>query len=103
MLRRVEAITSIFILQAFYFHNTSAVCPKDSEYPYSVFLDSNRHFEFSWRVDYRLEVAQFRVCVDKMKVSLLGVGFSNYGEITDSDFMVYWTNERGIHHFQVCT
>ncbi|XP_045209562.2 dopamine beta-hydroxylase-like [Mercenaria mercenaria] len=76
------------------------VCPYDSNYPYSVFLDRDHHFDFSWRVNYKREVMHFRVCVDKLNTTLFGIGFSNYGEMENSDFATYWTGATGVHHFQ---
>ncbi|XP_076454775.1 dopamine beta-hydroxylase-like [Babylonia areolata] len=36
----------------------------------------------------------------KWEEGWLGVGFSDYGDISDADVAVFWTDEDGWHHFQ---
>jgi hypothetical protein len=103
MCRSIKSLLAdIYILSACW-RSVLTICPNISEYPYSVYLDKSHHFEFSWRVDYAKELVHFRVCLDSHPASVFGVGFSNYGEMENSDFVIYWTSESGVHHFQVCT
>ena len=100
MFRCTSFCTKIYLFSAF-LRYLLAICPNTSNYPYSVFLDKEHHYEFTWRVDYVKELVHFRVCFDTFSALVFGVGFSNYGEMENSDFVVYWTSDSGIHHFQV--
>ena len=80
----------------------TAECPESETYPYDVFLDTDKTVHFTWSVDYQSEVVKMRVCAESGVYQWFGVGFSDYGELTNADFVVFWTGKSGVHHFQVC-
>lgn len=82
-------------------HKTVAKCPQTDGYPYSVFLDPAHKIHFTWDVDYKRSTVNFRLCVELGSPQWFGVGFSNYGELTWADFVVFWTGKSLSHHFQV--
>ncbi|XP_060559445.1 dopamine beta-hydroxylase-like, partial [Ruditapes philippinarum] len=100
MCRSIKTLLAEIYLLSACWRSVLTICPNISEYPYSVFLDKSHHFEFSWRLDYEKELVHFRVCLASHPASVFGVGFSNYGEMENSDFVIYWTSESGVHHFQ---
>ncbi len=68
---------------------------------YDVTLDSQGQLTLHWDIDVILETVTFRLEAALGKNDLLGFGFSDYGESTDADVVVMWTDHQGQHRFQV--
>ena len=73
----------------------------DDKYPYKLYLDNDRKLELSWRPDYEISRVNFHMAADLGEVTWFGIGFSDYGEPINADFVIFWTSSNGIHHFQV--
>ncbi|KAL4219402.1 hypothetical protein ACF0H5_021982 [Mactra antiquata] len=82
------------------FARAMTVLDKDRSYPYSVFLDTQKKLNFSWNVDYTRQKVEIKLGTDIPGTMTFGVGFSDYGEIKNADFAVFWTSSKGVHHFQ---
>ena len=75
---------------------------KTLEYPYGIILDPEQRLKLDWNPDYRTSNVYFRITgSDVTPKTWFGVGFSDYGETTKADFVVFWTSPSGVHHFQV--
>ncbi|OWF54665.1 dopamine beta-hydroxylase-like [Mizuhopecten yessoensis] len=72
-------------------------------YRYHTTLDTGGQLTLDWDVDRVQQKVKFRLTakLDHHKNRWFGLGFSDYGMITDADFAVYWTDTR-VHHFQDC-
>ena len=71
------------------------------KYRYNLVLDPTHDINFYWDVDYREDLVHVKIVSRVPETSWFGVGFSDYGETTNADFVVFWTNNQGTHHFQV--
>ncbi|XP_041369835.1 dopamine beta-hydroxylase-like [Gigantopelta aegis] len=69
-------------------------------YRYNLILDPTHDIHFFWDVDYRRNLVHVKIVSRVPETSWFGVGFSDYGESTFADFVVFWTNSQGTHHFQ---
>jgi hypothetical protein len=59
-------------------------------------------FWLFWDVDYVTSTVHFRLRAQLPELpAWFGLGFSDYGEITNADVAVFWTDPDGWHHFQV--
>ena len=76
-------------------------CKRTTNYPYSLYLDRAKSLQLSWHVDYRKSIVEFRLKAKLTPVTWFGVGFSDYGDPENADLLVFWTDSRGKHHFQV--
>ena len=74
---------------------------QETELRYEVDLDSARKFKLRWDIDPATEIVYFNLDVKTTKREWLAFGFSDYGESTDADVIVFWTDPWGKHHFQV--
>ncbi|WAR30866.1 DOPO-like protein, partial [Mya arenaria] len=70
-------------------------------FPYSLYLDSEHTIEVSWNVNYHKEEVECRIRANIRQGSeWFGMGFSDYGELANADFVIFWTSANGVHHFQ---
>ncbi|XP_064616993.1 dopamine beta-hydroxylase-like [Liolophura sinensis] len=67
---------------------------------YGTYLDHTHRFHLAWDVDYPRETVNFHLTVRVGTDQWFGMGFSDYGESTNADVLVVWTNSRGTHFFQ---
>lgn len=70
-------------------------------YDYSVSLDARHHIYLHWSVNYSNDTVLMKIVTRTNNIAGLGIGFSDYGAITNADFAVFWTDFAGTHHFQV--
>ena len=78
------------------------LCTADRHYRYSTPVDTDGVFWLHWDVDYVTSTVHFRLRAHlAASYGWFGLGFSDYGEITNADLAVFWTDEDGWHHFQV--
>lgn len=71
------------------------------KYRYKTNLDKDGLLYLQWDVDYRRDLAYFRLSANINDSQAFGFGFSDYGEATNADVVLYWTERDKIHHFQV--
>ena len=74
---------------------------EESQFRYDVWLDSKGDFLLKWDLDPVLEIIRFQLGAKVAKNDVLLFGFSDYGEVTDADVMIMWTNHKGRHLIQV--
>nr|AIE46151.1 dopamine beta-hydroxylase [Platynereis dumerilii] len=67
---------------------------------YSVVLDAKRNAELDWDINPATQTITFRLECALGRQDWIGFGFSNYGESTNADFILFWTDPWGQHHFQ---
>ncbi|ELU08648.1 hypothetical protein CAPTEDRAFT_141249 [Capitella teleta] len=72
----------------------------NAEYRYQVVLDTDGRFQLLWDIESAEEIIYFRLVAQVEKADLLAFGFSGYGEATNADLVVLWTDHRGHHRFQ---
>ncbi|KAL4716724.1 hypothetical protein ACJJTC_004843 [Scirpophaga incertulas] len=65
-------------------------------------LDPNGELLLKWRVDYLLRKIQFEIVLSEKAPAFnwFALGFSDRGELTDSDVCLLWTDYRGQDHFE---
>jgi len=68
---------------------------------YHAELDTKGKLRLFWDIDPPTETVTFRLEAKVNKNSVIGFGFSDYGEITNADMVMMWTDDAGKHHFQV--
>ncbi|KAL8625948.1 hypothetical protein ACOMHN_012540 [Nucella lapillus] len=74
---------------------------EEINYRYSSPLDHNDILWLYWDVDYVTSTVFFRLRAQVRKSEgWFGMGFSDYGAISDADVVVFWTDEDGWHHLQ---
>ncbi|KAG1652652.1 Tyramine beta-hydroxylase [Nymphon striatum] len=83
--------------------NDSAETEDEQDFtPYfSVSLDPKDQFHFFWKVHYEFEKVEIEIRANMLEDQWLAVGFSDYGEVTNADACIYWTDQTGKTHFQV--
>ncbi|KAK6194755.1 hypothetical protein SNE40_000322 [Patella caerulea] len=69
-------------------------------YKYHVMLDITSKLMFCWNVNYSNKTVSIRVTCQLPPNYWFGVGFSDYGEVTDADFVVFWNDPVATHHLQ---
>ncbi|XP_050394406.1 dopamine beta-hydroxylase [Patella vulgata] len=69
-------------------------------YKYHVMLDITSKLMFCWNVNYSNRTVSIRVTCQLPPNYWFGVGFSDYGEVTDADFVVFWNDPVSTHHLQ---
>ncbi|KAJ8300513.1 hypothetical protein KUTeg_022032 [Tegillarca granosa] len=70
------------------------------KYRYKTNLDKQGLLFLRWDVDYRRDLVFFSLTANINKSQGFGFGFSDYGEPTNADFILYWSEKQLIHHFQ---
>ncbi|KAG1652656.1 Dopamine beta-hydroxylase [Nymphon striatum] len=82
--------------------NDSAETEDEQDFtPYfSVSLDPKDQFHFFWKVHYEFEKVEIEIRANMLEDQWLAVGFSDYGEVTNADACIYWTDQTGKTHFQ---
>ncbi|GFR98676.1 dopamine beta-hydroxylase, partial [Elysia marginata] len=81
--------------------NTLLVCGQSSDDhtpTYSLQLDPDGHFSLQWSLDYSQEMVKFQLTAKISHQSWFAVGFSDYGEVTSADLLVYWADVKGVNH-----
>lgn len=73
----------------------------DLEFPYHLPLNPDYNLRLQWAVDSPREVITFRLTGSIRRDDFIGFGFSSYGDVTNADFMVMWTDREGVHRIQV--
>ena len=100
----MKALTSAVLYSVFITYSNLLLlvnCKRTTNYPYSLYLDRAKSLQLSWHVDYRKAIVEFRLTAKVTPVTWFGVGFSDYGDPENADLLVFWTDSRGKHHFQV--
>lgn len=105
--------------------SNQAAGPLDENPYFNLNLDPNDKLHLFWKVgnlhafklhnllDERINKLCFQVHYELKKLEIeiranleedqwMAVGFSDYGEMNNADICIYWTDELGITHFQVC-
>lgn len=67
---------------------------------YEVALDTSGDFILFWDVDMATELIYFRLEAKIDKTDILAFGFSDYGEASNADLVVMWTDYDGSRQFQ---
>ncbi|XP_065570089.1 dopamine beta-hydroxylase-like isoform X4 [Artemia franciscana] len=63
-------------------------------------MDDNGKFELKWTPLFNEEKVVFLLKAQLSKKSWIGIGFSDYGNLTGSDLCFYWEDWRGRGHMQ---
>jgi len=77
------------------------VTSSGDQWMYDVPLDSEGNFRLRWSIYPSSQIINFRLEANVEKIDLVAFGFSSYGEATDADFVIFWTDYYGRHLFQV--
>uniref|UniRef100_T1IHN5 DOMON domain-containing protein n=1 Tax=Strigamia maritima TaxID=126957 RepID=T1IHN5_STRMM len=91
---------SIFILSVSK-ENLAQLAEKNQDPIFHVPLDRESQFEFFWDVHYETETVLMEIHSHVKPDDWLAVGFSDYGEIENADFCVFWdgwTDQKAILH-----
>lgn len=66
-------------------------------------LDTNGDMSLKWTVNYSLRQIKFQLMIsDKTPMfNWIAIGFSDYGEYSDADACLLWTDYKGKEHFEV--
>lgn len=74
-----------------------------SGYRYHTTLDPAGQLTLDWDVSSVSQKVLFRLSasLEQDGHGWFGLGFSDYGEIRNADFVIYWSEDNGRHHFQV--
>ena len=73
----------------------------ERDFRYRAELDTKGKLRLYWDIDPPTETVTFRLEANVGKSDLVGFGFSDYGESTNADLVMMWTDENGKHYFQV--
>ncbi|KAL5011858.1 hypothetical protein ScPMuIL_010409 [Solemya velum] len=65
-----------------------------------IYLDRDKVLNLKWDLDYKTKIVYFRLHANFGPEKWFGFGFSDYGESTNADLIVFWTDPLSIHHFQ---
>nr|AZK16218.1 tyramine beta-hydroxylase [Lymnaea stagnalis] len=68
-------------------------------YQYQVTLDPDSRYLFQWSVDYKESLINVQLTCKVTPESWLAFGFSDYGDVTSADLILFWTDGDGKHHF----
>src|SRR5262249_16860579 len=69
---------------------------------YQTALDSDNKLKLFWSVDYEAEAVTMEVrAILNRKNDWLGIGFSDYGNITKADLCLLWFDKKSKAHFEV--
>ena len=80
----------------------AGLCSKsEGDLRYHAELDTKGKLRLFWDIDPPTETVTFRLEAKVNKKSVIGFGFSDYGETTNADMVMMWTDDAGKHHFQV--
>ena len=66
---------------------------------YDVPLDHSKHLY--WDFNYESQIIDFLLEVKMSPNEFFGFGFSDYGEATEADLVLFWADLHGKYHFQV--
>ncbi|XP_013420099.1 dopamine beta-hydroxylase-like [Lingula anatina] len=91
---RLDVITEGPNYQSTY---TDDLMDKKEEFPFMVNLDAESVLK--WGINSHEKTIRFQVTVPKL-VSGIGVGFSDYGETSNTDWALLWSDLKGKSHFQ---
>ncbi|KAK3791493.1 hypothetical protein RRG08_055517 [Elysia crispata] len=65
---------------------------------YSLQLDPAGHFKIEWSLDYSQEIVKFHLTAKISRHSWFAVGFSDHGEVTSADLLVFWADAIRVNH-----
>ncbi len=74
---------------------------QEPKFRYDIYIDPANTIHLLWDIDPATDRITFKLDTQFKKHDLVGFGFSDYGESTDADVVIFWTDTRGKHHFQV--
>ncbi|KAH9491455.1 hypothetical protein Btru_049917, partial [Bulinus truncatus] len=68
-------------------------------FQYKLHLDSGGRYLFQWSLDNEKNEIDVQLSAKVTSDIWFAVGFSDYGQVTSADLVVFWTDVRGNHHF----
>lgn len=74
---------------------------RQSQFRYRVNLDTTGHLDLSWDIEPERQRITFKLDASQTSNDLLLFGFSDYGESTNADLLIMWTDLARNHWIQV--